>query len=271
MNKKVQEYVENRKKELKEEIKDKEVRLVVIQVGDNPASNSYIKGKKKDCEEVGIKVEHIKFREDVDEDTLRSWIWKLNHSDSVHGIIVQLPLPPHIDVKEVQLAINPKKDVDGFHPMSYFKPCTSMGVVTFLKYAKYNFEGENALVIGRSPIVGKPLQELLTDLNCTVTLAHSKTRGIKHFMEEADIVFIAIDKIEWYDITCAYHLAQANCIIDIGLGVSVYDNKLHGNLSEACVEILKECKVPVLSGKGGVGLLTRLQLLENTIQASKLL
>lgn len=270
MNKLVQEYVAKRKEELKNLIKDKEVFLTVIQVGNNPASNSYIKGKEKDCEEVGIIMNHLHFAEDVDQAIIMQAIDIYNLDEYCHGIIVQLPLPPHLDVKKIQLAIDPKKDVDGFHPMSAHKPCTPMGVINFLKHYKYDFDGENALVIGRSDIVGKPLAELLTDLDCTVTLAHSKTVGIRRFMEEADIVFTAIDKIEWYDASFFNCLAQANCIIDIGLGVSPFDNKLHGNLSEECVEILKDAKVPVLSGKGGVGLLTRLQLLENTIQASGL-
>lgn len=273
MNKLVQEYVAERKEKLKEQInrRDVKVRLFVLQVGDNPASNSYIKGKMKDCEEVGIKVEHLKFSEEIDTQFLRDWIWRLNHRDSVHGIIVQLPLPPHIDVKEVQLAINPKKDVDGFHPMSYFKPCTPMGVANYLKRLGYDFVGKNALVIGRSPIVGKPLQELLTDLDCTVTLAHSKTVGIYRHMRDSDIIFTAIDKIEKYEAYDGLHMKYADIVIDIGLGVSRRDNKLHGNLSEVCVEYLKDNHVKVLSGKGGVGLLTRLQLLENTVQASMLL
>ena len=270
MNKDVKNYVALKKEELKKRIGENDVRLFVIQVGDNPASNSYIKGKKKDCEEVGIKVEHIRFVEDVCTDTITDWIHRLNHSGSVHGIIVQLPLPPHIDVKEVQLAINPSKDVDGFHPMSHFKPCTPMGVINYLKANDYKFESKNALVLGRSEIVGKPLAELLTDLNCTVTLAHSKTLGIRKYMQESHVVFTAINKIEWYDVSFADYLRYADCVIDIGLGVSPYDNKLHGNLSEKCVERLKHLKVPVLSGTGGVGLLTRLQLLENTVQASGL-
>lgn len=270
MNKLVKEYVAERKEKLKEIVKGRNVNLTVIQVGDDPASNSYIKGKKKDCEEVGINLLHIKFPADVDEVMLMQCIDLHNLNENCHGIIVQLPLPPHLDVKKVQLRIDPKKDVDGFHPMSYFKPCTPMGVINFIKHLGYNFERRNALVIGRSDIVGKPLQELLTDLDCTVTLAHSKTFGIRRFMEGAHIVFTAINKIEWYDISFASHLRDADCVIDIGLGVSPFSGKLRGNLSEACVENLKQRGVSVLSGTGGVGLLTRLQLVENTILASGL-
>lgn len=271
MNKIVQRYVADRKEELKEKIKDKEVNLAVIQVGNDPASNSYIRGKMKDCEDVGIHLNHIHYPEDIEEVMLMQMIDILNLEDSCHGIIVQLPLPPYFDVKKVQLAIDPKKDVDGFHPMSHFKPCTPMGVINFLKHLGYDFDRRNALVIGRSDIVGKPLAELLTDLDCTVTLAHSKTFGVRELMEKSNIIFTAINKIEWYDISFASHLKHSDFIIDIGLGVSIYDNKLHGNLSGACVEHLKRLGTHVLSGTKGVGLLTRLQLLENTVQASALL
>lgn len=267
MNKQVQEYVEIRKKELKVLTENREVNLVVIQVGDDPASNSYIRGKKKDCEEVGINLYHAHFPADIDEVMIMQCIDMHNLNEDCHGIIVQLPLPPHIDVKKVQERIDPMKDVDGFHPMSYFKPCTPMGVISFLRHTKYNFEGKRALVIGRSDIVGKPLAQLLTDLDCTVTLAHSKTLGIRHHIQESDIVFTAIDKIEWFDISFAGSLMCSDCVIDIGLGISSYDHKLHGNLSGACVEALKDV-IPVLSGIKGVGLLTRLQLVENTIMAS---
>lgn len=270
MNKDVQRYVASRKEELKKKIVGKEVNLAVIQVGDNPASNSYIKGKMKDCEEVGIHLKHIHFPEDIEEVMVMQMIDLLNLNEDCHGIIVQLPLPPHLNVKEIQLAIDPKKDVDGFHPMSHFKPCTPMGVTNFIKHLGYSFDRRNALVIGRSDIVGKPLAQLLTDLDCTVTLAHSKTFGVRRHMQESHIVFTAINKIEWFDVSFAHYLKDADCVIDIGLGVSVYDNKLHGNLSVACVEYLKKAGVPVLSGTGGVGLLTRLQLLENTILASGL-
>lgn len=273
MNSKVKEYVELRKERLKEEVEGKAIKLVVIQVGDNPASNSYIKGKIKDCAEVGIISEHKKLEADKTTKDLVGLIYELNYDTACHGIIVQLPLPPHIDVKKVQLAIDPRKDVDGFHPMSLFNPCTPMGVINFLKYVNYDFEGKNALVIGRSDIVGKPLARMLTDLNCTVTLAHSKSNNIGNLMESSDIIFTAINSIEYYNEFFRYNLRFANPIIDIGLGVSKRDNKLHGNLSEKLVTILRrEFKFKdVLSGTGGVGLLTRLQLLDNVVQAFNIL
>ena len=269
VNSKVKEYVQKRKEELKAMMKGREVTLAVIQVGDNPASNSYIKGKKKDCEEVGIHLNHIRLDEDITMTSLLHNIDLLNLDPKCNGIIVQLPIPLHLDVKEVQERIDPKKDVDGFHPMSYFEPCTPSGVVNFLVDTGYHFSGSNALVIGRSDIVGKPLANMLTDLDCTVTLAHSKTYGIKLLMQRAHIVFTAIDKIEWYSSDYATHLKYADFVIDIGLGISDKDGKLHGNLSRSCVDILKSNdNTHVLSGVGGVGLLTRLQLVENTIMAS---
>ena len=271
MNKSVQEYVALRKAELKERIRHHIVGLCVIQVGDNSSSNSYIKGKIKDCEEVGIGLYHFHEKESETTESIVKLIEELNRCDYIHGIIVQLPLPPHIDVKKVQLAIDPNKDVDGFHPMSKFKPCTPMGVINFLKFNDYKFKGKNALVIGRSEIVGKPLAQLLTDLDCTVTLAHSKTNHVGYYMLNTDIIFTAIDNIEFYGLEAYSLLRWSDYIIDIGLGVSDRDHKLHGNLSEECVNYLKyRGDVAVLSGKGGVGLLTRLQLLENTVQASGL-
>lgn len=271
--KNIKTYVAERKEELKKQIEaDKELRLVIIQIGDNPASNSYIKGKLVDCEEVGIKAELFKYTEEQVYDTgvLVRIIEQLNEEEMYNGIIVQLPLPEYIDVKAVQLAIDPKKDIDGFHPMSEHVACTPLGVVNYLKSQNYNFEGKNALVVGRSDIVGKPLAKLLTDLNSTVTIAHSKTPAekLKTHIANSDIIFTAIDKIEFYDKEYFLYLLMADAIIDIGLGRNK-NGKLRGNLSSELVANLKEIGVNVVSGIGGVGLLTRLQLLENIINAKK--
>lgn len=265
----IKEYVALKKEELKNKVEKGNIPcLYIIQVGDNPASNSYVKGKHTDCEEVGFKCRHIHYK-DTTTETLVGLIEELNLDPKCHGIIVQLPLPPHIDVKEVQLAIDPYKDVDGFHPLSQFKPCTPLGVINFLKYNNYNFEGKNALVIGRSDIVGKPLAQMLTDLNCTVTLAHSKTKEIDAFIENSDLVFTAIDKIEHYTTLYRSFFSATEIVVDIGLGKGA-DNKLHGNLTKPLCEILKYRGVEVYSGIGNVGLLTRLQLLENTLKACEL-
>lgn len=265
----VKDYVAHTKELLKKVVAmKKDVNLCIIQVGDNPASNSYIKGKLADCKEIGVNADLVRLGEDVTTEYLVNFIEELNNSKTCNGIIVQLPLPKHIDVKKVQLAIAPHKDVDGFHPMSEFIPCTPLGVVHFLVSTGYNFEGKTALVIGRSDIVGKPLLQLLINLNSTVTLAHSKTSvdDLKHYMKNSDIVFTAIDKIEYFDEEYFQFLKGVPVIIDIGLGKSE-QGKLRGNLSLELVNRLEQHGNSVISGTGGVGLLTRLELLSNTVRA----
>ena len=265
----IKEYVSKRKEELKKQV-NKEKALVIIQVGNNPASNSYVKGKLADCEEIGLKAMLLNYNEEAIKNTkaLIDLINGLNKERRCAGVIVQLPLPKHIDIKAVQCAIEPKKDVDGFHPMSKHVACTPLGVVNYLKNQKYKFEGKKALVIGRSDIVGKPLAQLLTNCNSTVTLAHSKTpiEDLKRYIENSDIVFTAIDKIEHYGMDYAQCFEKVPTIIDIGLGRNE-QGKLKGNLSAELAEHLRERGSFVVSGIGGVGLLTRLQLLENTINA----
>ena len=266
------EYTDLRKKELKAYIEEKELhpKLVVIQVGDRPESNSYIRGKMRDCEEVGITLIHmVVSEEDVTQRELEKVIRTYNHRDDVHGIIVQLPLPDKIDVKRIQKTIIAAKDADGFGEFSKFDPCTPKGVIDYLKFVGYEFEGKDALVIGRSDIVGKPLARMLTDLDCTVTLAHSKSVGSEMLARDKDIVFTCIDKIEYYGSGLLYGFPD---VIDIGLGVGK-DGKLHGNLSEHAVKFMKELGPEdniCISGTGGVGLLTRLALLENVVDACEM-
>lgn len=267
----IKEYVEKRKEQLKKQT-NKEKALVIIQVGNNPASNSYVKGKLSDCEEIGLKAMLLKYDEEAikDTETLIHIIEGLNKEERCAGIIVQLPLPKYIDIKAVQLAINPSKDVDGFHPMSEHTACTPLGVVNYLKNQGYKFEGKNALVIGRSDIVGKPLAQLLLKENCTVTIAHSRTskRDLEYYIQASDIVFTAIDKIEYFGTEYEEDFNFVPTIIDIGLGRNE-QGKLKGNLNTELVEHLKEHGNFVISGTGGVGLLTRLQLLENTVNADR--
>ena len=265
------EYTDLRKKELKEYIKEKGLHptLVVIQVGDRPESNSYIRGKMRDCEEVGIECVVVNYGEDITQEGLWQRIKFHNLQKNVHGIIVQLPLPKHIDVKKVQDDIYTRKDVDGFRSDSPFDPCTPKGVIDYLKYVGYEFEGKDALVIGRSDIVGKPLARMLTDLDCTVTLAHSKTKDLDSKIGSADIVFTAINAIEYFDDVWRFPILPDTDIVDIGLGVGS-DGKLHGNISAEYVECIKNHQVNnafIISGTGGVGLLTRLSLLENVVKA----
>lgn len=266
------EYTDLRKKELKEYIKEKGLHptLVVIQVGDRPESNSYIRGKMRDCEEVGIKLDLQKIGEEVTTGGLEILIKLCNQREDVHGIILQLPVPDHIDVKAIQKSIYPPKDVDGFKNNSPFDPCTPKGVVDYLKYNNYEFEGKDALVIGRSDIVGKPLAGMLTDLDCTVTLAHSKTEDLQWYFTNTNIVFTCIDKIEWFDLDYMDNLDfSAPDIIDIGLGIGK-DGKLHGNCSGVDWYKNKCPKSICISGTGGVGLLTRYSLLENVVKACEM-
>lgn len=271
-------YAELKKEYLKMRIVDHlfiRPHLTVVQIGDNAASNSYIKGKQKDCEEVEIEFEHIKLDSDTSQEALEDIISTLNVRRDVDGVILQLPVPDHIDVKRIQRLIDPAKDVDGFNPDSHFQPCTPLGVINYLKYNGYEFRGKNACVIGRSDIVGKPLAKMLLDLDCTVTICHSKS-DLRSVLPCQDIIFTCIDKIEFFD---KDYFAPYQDVIDIGLGRGK-DGKLHGNLTAEAYEQLRRWKFErreklytdiggcfVISGTGGVGLLTRLELLNNTFQA----
>ena len=262
-------YAALKKEELKTKIDERIIirpYLAVIQIGDDPASNSYIKGKQRDCEEVGIFFSHYRFSSDISHDELKEFIADLNEDPIYNGIILQLPVPSHIDVKDIQRLIDPAKDVDGFNSDSYFQPCTPLGVINYLKFNGYHFRGKNACVIGRSDIVGKPLAKMLLDLDCTVTVCHSKS-DLRSVLPCQDIIFTCINQIEFFDET---YFAPYQDVIDIGLGKGT-DGKLHGNLTEAAYLQQKEHtgtnNSVVISGTGGVGLLTRLELLNNTYKA----
>lgn len=262
-------YAALKKEELKMKIDERIIirpYLAVIQIGDDPASNSYIKGKQRDCEEVGIFFSHYRFSSDISHDELKEFIADLNEDPIYNGIILQLPVPSHIDVKDIQRLIDSAKDVDGFNPDSYFQPCTPLGVINYLKFNGYHFRGKNACVIGRSDIVGKPLAKMLLDLDCTVTVCHSKS-DLRSVLPCQDIIFTCINQIEFFDET---YFAPYQDVIDIGLGKGT-DGKLHGNLTEAAYLQQKEYtgtnNSVVISGTGGVGLLTRLELLNNTYKA----
>ena len=262
-------YAALKKEELKTKIDEHIIirpYLAVIQIGDDPASNSYIKGKQRDCEEVGIFFSHYRFSSDISHDELKEFISDLNEDPIYNGIILQLPVPSHIDVKDIQRLIDSAKDVDGFNPDSHFQPCTPLGVINYLKFNGYHFRGKNACVIGRSDIVGKPLAKMLLDLDCTVTVCHSKS-DLHSVLPCQDIIFTCINQIEFFDET---YFAPYQDVIDIGLGKGT-DGKLHGNLTEAAYLQQKEYtgtnNSVVISGTGGVGLLTRLELLNNTYKA----
>lgn len=259
----ITEFVKKRKEELKEEIKiiDKEISFLIIQVNDDEASNAYVKGKIKDASEVGLNAILKRFPTSISEDELLNEIDKANNDSNICGIIVQMPLPKHIDEKKVSLAILPKKDIDGFHPMSLFTPCTPKGIISYLDNEGFSYDSKNALVIGRSHIVGRPMASLLLDRNCSVSIVHSHTKkeDLNNFIKNADLIVIAIGKTYFLDETYTYK--KDAYIVDVGI------NRTSEGLKGDCkphLDVKLQTPVPK-----GVGLLTRLSLLENILEAYK--
>lgn len=259
----MKDFVSKNKNLLKEEIINKKLHpvLTIIQVGDNPASNTYIKGKLKDCEELGIEGRHIKLSEDVTQATLDNTIMFLGADPSVHGIIVQLPVPKHLQVKTE--LIETEKDVDGFKADSCFIPCTPLGIYTYLNDKGVNFDGKNVVIIGRSQIVGKPMAQLLLDENATVTLCHSHTKDISLYTKTADIIIVAAGKKNL--ITRDMIGNNKPIVIDVGINRDE-DGKLCGDCDYANIVDVCEYVSPV---PGGVGLLTRMALMANVIKAAQ--
>ena len=263
----IKEYVALRKRDLHSiilEAKHKHkfnILLAIIQVGDNPASNVYVKGKIKDCNEVGVSAKLYKLSERIDEEKILSLINKLNKNSKVDGIIVQLPLPKHISEENIKMAILPQKDVDGFHPLSKFIPCTPKGIIDYLEDQRFNFEGKHAVVIGRSNIVGKPMYKELLKRNCTVSQLHSKTSPatFKKLVESADLIVCATGHRDI--LTKKFKYKKSAIIMDVGINKDE-NGKLHGDC-EPELNVSYQSPVP-----GGVGLLTRLALVENVVNAS---
>lgn len=243
--------------------------LVVIQVGEDSASNSYIRGKKKDCERIGVNLVHVRIsqaREDWRKtsmiiDTINTWSAR---PDCV-GIIVQLPIPEACDLQAIRNAIPDRLDVDGFKATSPFDPCTPKGIIDYLDACGYYLEEKNALVVGRSDIVGKPLARMLLNKNATVTVAHSKTdeNSLEWLIGHSDIVFLAVNKIQYFNEVYPFGFcSNAPDVIDITLGRGD-DDKLHGSLTDSAIDYIRGNDGDVISGTGGVGLLTRLALMQN--------
>lgn len=261
LTKNIKEYCAERKLEIKDVIaRDfsdfvKKPTLAVLQIGDVEASTRYIRNKKKDCEEVGINFEWYYYPVEITTEELVQEIKDLN--DYVDGLIVQMPLPDHIDETTIKLAIDPKKDVDGFHPMSQFEPCTPTGIICYLiDGCDYNFTGKNVTIFGRSDIVGKPLADMLTRRDATVTLCHSKSKDKWQFIDTADLIITAVGKPAF--LNCyAIHVP----VIDVGIN---FDE--NGKLVGDCINTENRDVTPV---PGGVGLLTRVALLENTLLAAQ--
>jgi len=245
--------------------------LTVILVGDNPASRSYVKGKKKACGETGIDSEVIEMPSSITEQELLEKIETLNQNDAVHGILVQLPLPDHIREQYVIDAISPEKDVDGFHPINIgrmmtgndtFLPCTPYGILTMLKSKNIPMKGKNAVIIGRSNIVGKPVGQLLLNEDATVTHCHSKTEDLKKYTQQADILIAAVGRPHFIQ---GDHIKEGAAVIDVGIN-RMNDGKLTGDVD---FEQAKEKASYITPVPGGVGPMTIAMLLKNTIKAAK--
>ena len=264
------------KEELKTEVaalkeQGKEAALAVIQVGADPASSVYVRNKKKACEYIGIKSLSYELPETSTEQELLDLIEQLNKDDAVNGILVQLPLPEHMDEDKVIKAISPQKDVDGFHPQNVgalvigqegFVSCTPAGIIQLLKRSGIEIEGKNCVVVGRSNIVGKPMALLMLRENATVTVTHSKTRNLKKICKEADILIVAIGKKEF--ITKEY-VKEGAVVIDVGIHRDE-NNKLSGDVKFDEVEPIASAITPV---PGGVGPMTIAMLMNNCVSTMR--
>lgn len=243
--------------------------LVVILVGDDPGSVSYVTGKAKASAEVGIRNTTIRRPDTISEEELLGMIAELNADDGVDGILVQLPLPKHIDEDHVIAAIDKSKDVDGFHPLNVAAlwqkqpctlPCTPKGIVKMLKSAGVEIQGREAVVIGRSSIVGLPVSKLLLDENATVTMTHSRTKNLGEVTRRADILVVAIGRPKF---VTANMVKDGAVVIDVGVNRDPATGKLCGDVDFAAIEPKASVITPV---PGGVGPMTICCLMENTIE-----
>ena len=244
--------------------------LAVVLVGDDPASQTYVKSKERDCEECGIKSLDCRRSADTTQEELNELIDSLNEDDSVQGILVQMPLPKHLDAEQVIQRISPEKDVDGFHPenlgklvrgLNAFRACTPWGVMRLLDEYGIDPGGKHAVVIGRSTIVGKPQALMLLERNATVTICHSRTPNLPEICKQADILVAAVGRAKM--VTPEY-VKPGAVIIDVGINRT--DEGLVGDVDFAAVEETVSAITPV---PGGVGLMTRAMLMQNTLEAAQ--
>lgn len=244
--------------------------LVVILVGEDPGSVSYVTGKAKAATEIGIRNTTIRRDESISEEELLALIDELNHDDDVDGILVQLPLPKHIDEDKVIAAISPDKDVDAFHPYNVARlwlkqpcslPCTPKGIIKLLKSHNVPIEGQEAVVVGRSNIVGLPVAKLLLDNNATVTVAHSRTKNLAEITRRADILVVAIGKERYIK---ADMIKPGAVVIDVGVNRDSRNGKLCGDVDFEAASKVASHITPV---PGGVGPMTITCLMENTIDS----
>ena len=248
------------------------ITLAVIQVGNDPASTVYVRNKKKGCEYIGIESLSYELPEETTQQELLSLIGELNRKEDVSGILVQLPLPAHIDEDKVIRAIDPKKDVDGFHPQSVgalcigqpgFVSCTPAWIIQLLKRSSIEIAGKECVVLGRSNIVGKPMAVLMLRENATVTIAHSRTRDLKEVTKRADILIAAVGKPKM--ITADY-VKEGAVVIDVGINRDE-NGKLCGDVDFESVEPLCSAITPV---PGGVGPMTIAMLLNNCLESVRM-
>ena len=262
------------KEELKEEAaaykaRGMEAALAVIQVGEDPASSIYVRNKKKACAYVGVRSESYELPRETTQEALLALIEELNGRADIQGILVQLPLPSHIDEDAVIRAIAPEKDVDGFHPESVgrmcigeqgYLPCTPAGIIQLLKRSGVSIEGKECVVVGRSNIVGKPMALLMLRENATVTITHSRTKDLQEVCRRADILIVAIGKPRF--ITKEY-VKEGAVVIDVGIHRDE-NNKMCGDVDFADVEPVAGAITPV---PGGVGPMTIAMLMNNCLEA----
>lgn len=246
--------------------------LAVILVGDDPASKVYVNNKKKACAQVGIYSEEYLLPADTDEKTLLDLIAKLNADKNISGVLLQAPIPPHLDYRKISETISPDKDVDAFHPYNVgkimigdfdFVPCTPAGVIELIKSTGTEIAGKNCVVIGRSNIVGKPQAMLLLKENGTVTVCHSKTKDIASFTRGADILVVAVGRAGFVN---GDMIKPGAVVIDVGMNRNA-EGKLCGDVDFASAEPVAAYITPV---PGGVGPMTVTMLLKNTVKAAKL-
>ena len=257
-------------KEKTKAIKDKYSKvpgLAAVLVGEDPASQIYVRNKRKSCEDVGIYSEEHKLPESTSQDELLALISKLNNDEKINGILVQLPLPSHIDDSKILNSVSPDKDVDGFHPINAgylfegkpkFIPCTPHGIIKMLEFYNIDIEGKNAVVLGRSNIVGKPAAILLLQKNATVTICHSRTKDLEDVLKKADIIVAAIGRAHFVK---KEMVKEGAVVIDVGIN-RLDTGKLAGDVDFDAVKEISSFITPV---PGGVGPMTITMLLWNTL------
>ena len=244
--------------------------LSVIVVGDDPASAIYVRNKERACVKLGMNSQVLRFPAETTQEEILNTVRLLNQDDSVHGILVQLPLPRHIDEQAVLRAIDPDKDVDGFHAMNAgrlmngepgFVACTPKGVMRLLEVSGVELDGKNAVVVGRSNIVGKPMALLLLQKNCTVTIAHSHTKDLAAVTHSADILVVAVGRAGFIT---GDMIKPGAAVMDVG--INRVDGKVAGDVDFDSAKEVASCITPV---PGGVGAMTIAMLMENTVEAAE--